>query len=90
MRPHWGRLLRHVLTSGIALAVIGHLFARAFLFVYRVQSGGAYVPENERVLWQTPLVMATFGILLTAGVDLFVIFVRRSAQAPAPDPRPTA
>ena len=70
MRPFWGRFLRHAAAVGISLAVIGHLLGRAFLFVHKVQSGGAYVAENERVLWQTPLVMATFGILLTGVLDL--------------------
>ena len=84
MRPQWGRLLRHVLVTGIALAVIGHLLGRAFLFAHRVYGGGAHNPENERVLWQTPLVMATFGILLTAGLDLLFMFVRRPAPAQVP------
>ena len=84
MRPQWGRLLRHVLMTGIALAVIGHLLGRAFLFAHRVYSGGAYNPENERVLWQTPLVMATFGILLTAALDFLILFVRRPVNAQLP------
>ena len=84
MRPHWGRLLRHVVVVGIALAIIGHLLGRAFLFAHRVYGGGAYNTENERVLWQTPLVMAVLGIVLTAGMDLLVMFVRRPVQSQVP------
>jgi hypothetical protein len=76
--------------TGIALAVIGHLLGRGFLFAHRVYSGGAYNPENERVLWQTPLTLAVLGIVLTAGVDLFVMFLRRPVQVPATDTPPTA
>ena len=83
MRPFWGRFLRHAVPVGISLAVIGHLLGRAFLFAHKVSSGGAYNVENERVLWQTPLVMATFGILLTAALDVLIVAVRRPAQAPA-------
>lgn len=86
MRPFWGRFLRHIVAVGVSLAIIGHLLGRAFLFVHKVYSGGAYNPENERVLWQTPLVMATFGILLTAVLDLLILFVRRPIQVPVTDP----
>jgi hypothetical protein len=86
MRPFWGRLLRHVLAVGVSLAIIGHLLGRAFLFAHKVYSGAAYNPENERVLWQTPLVMATFGILLTAALDFLIFFVRRPIQVPVTDP----
>ena len=85
MRPFWGRFVRHALAVGISLAIIGHLLGRAFLFAHKVYSGGAYAAENERVLWQTPLVMATFGILLTAALDLLIVFVRRPAQLPTTD-----
>ena len=90
MRPHWVNLVRHVVAVGVSLAIIGHLLGRAFLFAHKVYSGGAYNVENERVLWQTPLVMATFGILLTAAVDFLVLFVRRPVQVPVADPPPAA
>ena len=88
MRPFWGRFVRNALAAGVSLAIIGHLLGRAFLFVQKVQSGGAYAVENERVLWQTPLVMATFGILLTAALDLLILFVRRPTQLPTTDSSP--
>src|SRR5262249_19792951 len=80
MPPLWGRLLRHAILTGIALAVVGHLLGRAFLFAQRVYAGGAYNPENERVLWQTPLVMAGLGIAMTVGMDLLFSFVRRPVR----------
>ena len=59
MRPSWARVW----------AARGHrrdrrwrssatCSGRAFLFAHRMYGGGAYDPANERVLWQTPLVMA--------------------------------
>jgi hypothetical protein len=85
MRPIWGRILRHVAVTGIALAIVGHLLGRAFLVAQRVFGGGAADPENERVLWQTPLVMAGLGIALTIGMDLLVFFVRRPVQVSVTD-----
>jgi hypothetical protein len=83
MRPFWGRLIRHAAWTGISLAAIGYVLARAFLFTHKLYGGGAYDPENERVLWQTPLVMAAFGIALTLGMDLLIGFIRRPVQVPA-------
>ena len=87
MKPFWGRFVRHAVLVGISLAIIGYLLGRAFLFAHKVYAGGGYNPENERVLWQTPLVMATFGILLTAALDFLILFIRRpvNAQLPAPE-----
>jgi hypothetical protein len=89
MRPFWGRFLRHAVAVGVSLAIIGHLLGRAFLFVHKVYSGTAYNSENERVLWQTPLVMAVFGILLTAALDFLILFIRRPVHGPVSD-RPPA
>ena len=80
MKPLWPRLLRHALMTGVALAIIGHLLARGFLHSHRLYGGGAYNPENERVLWQTPLVMAAIGIMLTAGMDVLVHLARRPTK----------
>ncbi len=77
MRPFWGRVARHAAWSGISLAVIGYLLGRAFLFAHKLYAGGAYNPENESVLWRTPLVMAGFGVALTVGLDLLFGFLRR-------------
>lgn len=85
MKPLWGRLLRHAVIAGITLAIVGHVLGRAFLFAHKMYSGGAYNPENERVLWQTPLVMAAIGIVLTAGMDLLIAFVRRPVRVPVTD-----
>jgi hypothetical protein len=91
MRPPWARLVRRVAVSGIFLGVIGYLLARAFLFTHRLYGGGAYIEENERVLWQTPAVMAGLGMALTAGMDLLLALVRRPmpTSAPAPETPPS-
>jgi hypothetical protein len=83
MRPFWGRLVRRALGVGIPLAIIGYVLGRAFLFAHRTYGGGAYNPENERVLWQTPVVLAGLGIAVTLGLDLLYSLVRRSVQTPA-------
>jgi hypothetical protein len=75
---------------GISLAVIGYLLGRAFLFAHRMYGGGAYDPENERVLWQTPVVMAGIGVAMTASIDLLTLFLRRPVQLPATDTVPQA
>jgi uncharacterized membrane protein YhhN len=85
MRPIWGRLIRHCLFVGITLAIVGYLLGKAFLIAHRIYSGSAYDPENERVLWQTPIVMAGLGILLSAGMDLLIAFVRRPVKVPVID-----
>jgi hypothetical protein len=79
MRPFWSRFLRHAAFVGVSLAVIGYLLGKAFLTVHRIYSGGAYNPENERVLWQTPLVMAAIGIGLTAVLELLTGMLRKPA-----------
>jgi len=79
MQPFWHRVLRHVLIVGITLAVIGYLLGRGFLMSQRVYGGGAYNAENERVLWQTPLVMATLGIAMTVGLDFLSCLFRKRA-----------
>jgi hypothetical protein len=81
MRPFWARFVRHAAFVGVSLAVIGYLLGKAFLMAHRVYSGGAYNPENERVLWQTPLVMAAMGIVLTAGLELLTGMFRRPVPA---------
>jgi hypothetical protein len=79
MRPFWNRLLKHAVIVGIALAIIGYILGRGFLMAHRVYSGGAYNAENERVLWQTPLVMATLGIMMTVGLDFLTAAFRKRA-----------
>jgi hypothetical protein len=90
MRPSWGRVGQHVAIVGISLAIVGYLLGRAFLFAHRVYGGGAYDPENERVLWQTPMVMAGVGIGLTGAIDLLMLFLRRPVQLPVADSAPKA
>src|SRR4029450_9937650 len=87
MRPFWARFLRHAAGVGIALAVIGYILAPGFLVAPRVSAGGAYNPENERVLWQTPVVMATLGVLMCGGLDLLTELFRRPVPLPV-DPTP--
>jgi hypothetical protein len=90
MQPFWGRFLRHAIICGVSLAVIGYLLGRGFLLAHRIYGGGAYNPENERVLWQTPLVMAALGIAMTGAIDLATGVFRRPAPVPviASDPTP--
>ena len=86
MRSFWGRFVRHALGVGIVLAIIGYVFGKAFLIAHRMYGGGAYNPENERVLWQTPVVMAALGILLTLGMDLLIHFLKRPVRVEAAVP----
>ena len=90
MRPNWNRIIRHSLLVGVVLAIAGYLLGKAFLIAHRMYSGGAYNPDNERVLWQTPVVMATLGILMTVGVDLLTGLFRKpvpvSVSPPPSDP----
>jgi hypothetical protein len=79
MRPMWGRLIKRTAFVGVALAVIGYILARAFLMVHRINAGGAYDAANERVLWQTPLVMALLGMALSGGLEFVVGVCRRPA-----------
>jgi Na+-driven multidrug efflux pump len=79
MRPFWGRFLRHAAVVGISLAAIGYVLAQGFLMAHRVYAGGAYNAENERVLWQTPTVMAVLGILMCGGFDLLAVLFRKPA-----------
>jgi hypothetical protein len=89
MRPQWGRLVRHVAVTGISLGAIGYALARSFLFTHQMYSGGAYAAENERVLWQTPVVMAGLGMALTGTLGLAFAFVRRPTPLPAPETPPS-
>jgi hypothetical protein len=90
MQPFWARFVRHALITGISLAIIGYLLGRGFLIAHRIYGGGAYNPENERVLWQTPLVMATLGIAMTGAIDIASGLFRRPApvRVTATDPTP--
>jgi hypothetical protein len=84
MRPMWGQLIRRTAMVGVALAVIGYILAQAFLLVHRMYAGGAYNAENERVLWQTPLVMALIGMALSGGLEYVVGRCRKPAPVKIP------
>jgi len=86
MRPFWSRFTRHAVAVGLTLAVIGYLLAQAFLMSHRIYAGGAYNNTNERVLWQTPVVMAAMGILLMAGMDILAEVCRKRATVTATPP----
>jgi hypothetical protein len=86
MRPFWGRFMRHATGVGLVLAVTGYLLAQGFLMTNRMYSGGAYNADNERVLWQTPVVMAAFGILLCGGIELLTEMFRRPAAVKVSNP----
>ncbi len=92
MRSFWPRFLRHAIFSAIALSVVGYILGRAFLVAHRIYAGSAYNPENERVLWQTPLVMATLGVLMTGFLDLLSCMFRKRAVVPVTvsEPPPSA
>jgi hypothetical protein len=80
MARDWRKITRQTLFSGVALAGIGYGFGLAVIEIHRAFSDGAYNPENERVLWQTPLVMATLGVFLTGGLGILL----GSARKPLP------
>ena len=86
MRPFWPRFLRHGLGVGISLASIGYCLGHAFLMSHRMYAPGAYNPDNERVLWQTPLVMATLGVLMTACLEFLAGLLRKPAPVAVPTP----
>jgi hypothetical protein len=88
MRPNWGRVARNAACSGISLAIIGYLLGRTFLMAHRSFGGGAEVPDSNRVLWQTPLVMAGLGVALTVGLDVMMQLVRRPVPVPVTDTPP--
>lgn len=75
----WGRLIRRTVAVGVCLGVMGYLLAQVFLVMYRTQSGPGYNPENERVLWQTPLVMSLLGMAFTGGTELLIGLCRKPA-----------
>lgn len=89
MRPFWPRFVRHAIITGISLAVIGFLLGKGFLMAHRMYGGGAYNPENERVLWQTPLVMAALGIAMTGAIDLATGVFRRPTPVAVVATEPT-
>jgi hypothetical protein len=86
MSPFWARLIRRSVISASVLAVVGYLLGRAFLYAYRIQSGGSYNPENERVLWQSPLTMAALGFILTAITECIAEPFRKPAKQAAKAP----
>jgi hypothetical protein len=88
MRPFWKQFVRNAVIVGVSLAVVGYVLGRAFLIAHRINSGGLYVPENERVLWQTPVVMAAFGIGLTSVLSLLGAMVRRPVPVAVTAPIP--
>ena len=88
MGSFWSRFIRHALGVGVVLAVVGYILGRVFLIAHRMYSGGAYNPENERVLWQTPVVMAGLGIVMTFGLDLLVQLIRRPVAVKVEPPTP--
>jgi ABC-type enterochelin transport system permease subunit len=79
MRPFWGRFVRHAVLVGVSLAAIGYLLAQGFLIANRVYAGSAFNEENDRVLWQTPTVMAVLGILMCGGINLLGELFRKPA-----------
>jgi high-affinity Fe2+/Pb2+ permease len=83
------RLLRHAFIVGVVLAVLGYGLGQAFLFAHRFYAGDSYNVENERVLWQTPLLMAAIGVLISMGMDVFANAFRKPAPITAQVPPPS-
>jgi hypothetical protein len=86
MSPFWGRTVRRSLFVSGSLAVVGYLLGQAFLFAYRIQGGGTPSPENERVLWQTPVTMGVLGLILTVGTEAVAEMFRKPAKQAIKNP----
>lgn len=84
MNPLWTKWLRRTLGVGLVLAILGFVLGKAFLMAHRIYAGDAYNVENERVLWQTPLVMAGLGMLLSGGMEALVLLLRRPVPVQVP------
>ncbi|MCE9531767.1 MAG: hypothetical protein K8T89_11690 [Planctomycetes bacterium] len=77
MRELVFRILRRGIPVGIALAVMGYIFAEIFLMMMQM-GGAAPIPENNAMRWKTPLSMAGFGVGLLAIFECISFAVRRN------------
>jgi hypothetical protein len=81
------RLLRRSLIVIFTLGTIGFLFGKVFLMFVSMYASNGADPGNQRVLWQTPLVMAGFGLILTFALEA-VAFALRKRPSPVPVSKP--
>ena len=88
MRGFWHKFLRRSVPVAVILAVIGYVFAEAFLMLHRM-NGGTVDPANTAVRWRTPLTMAGFGVGLLFVMEL-IAFVLRRKQPPKVDAKSAA
>ena len=86
MNPLWTKWLRRTLFVGGALACVGYGFAKAFLWAHHTYAGDSYNVENERVLWQTPLIMAGLGMVFSGGIEAMVMLYRKPLPVSTPTP----
>jgi hypothetical protein len=80
MRSFWLKFLKRSVPVAVVLAIIGYVFAEAFLMLHRM-NGGAVDPANAAVRWRTPLTMAGFGVALLFVMEL-VAFALSRKQPP--------
>jgi hypothetical protein len=69
------RLLRRSISVAIALAIVGYIFAEAFLVLQRM-NGGVAAASNDAVRWRTPLAMASIGVVLQIVVETILYVLR--------------
>jgi hypothetical protein len=76
-------LIRRSLLVVLILGTMGYLFGQVFLMFLSYYSANGGDPANQRVLWQTPLVMAGFGLVLTFIMEA-IGYALRKRPKPAP------
>ena len=81
MSQYRKRLLRRTLIVALSLGIMGYLFAQTFLLFASFYAQGANDPANQRMLWQTPLTMAGFGLMLTFIMEA-IAYALRKKQVP--------
>lgn len=83
------RLLRRSLLVVAVLGAMGYCFGQVFLMFASFYSPNGTDPANQRVLWQTPLVMAGFGLVLTLTMEGIAYALRRRMKPIPVAPQPT-
>lgn len=83
------RLLRRSLLVVAVLGAMGYAFGQVFLMFTGFYSPTGDNPANQRVLWQTPLVMAGFGLVLTMVMEALAYAFRKRMKAVPVAPQPT-
>lgn len=86
MSLFWSRTAKRALLVSLTLAAIGYVLGQAFLLAVRVQANIAPTPENEAVLWKTPVTMGLLGLIMTVGVEAFAELFRKPAKQTIKNP----